>query len=112
MGTKNAQATEVEQVTDEATPETKPAPQPKVKLATLEERIIEQLKADGVTAADRETVAPLGDEIVDAGRLDGYTAAKYGSESGSKWVSNGLLKRINRAIKPVEQPKVEEVVEA
>jgi hypothetical protein len=68
----------------------------KVKLADLETQMIEKLREAGVEVATAENIAPLGDPVVDAGQLEGYTAKRY---NAGRWVSAAILKRVNRALK-------------
>jgi hypothetical protein len=67
----------------------------KTKLADLERQIVATLRERGVTEPDTDTIAAIGDPVVEAGNLDGFTAARYGQ---GRWVSAAVLKRIRKAL--------------
>jgi hypothetical protein len=48
----------------------------------------------------RDVIAAEGDSVVDAGRLSGYSAEKYGSKAGARWIGKATLRRIEKTVEP------------
>lgn len=68
---------------------------PKLKLADLEQQIAEQLRKQGATEATAPEVKAIGNPVVLAGRLTGYTADRYGN---GEWISPAVLRRITKLL--------------
>lgn len=70
-----------------------------IKLADLEAEIVTTLKSEGVQpAAVDKTLLKRWDNVCDEGRLQFYTAARYGSEHRSDWISPAVVKRVQKAL--------------
>jgi hypothetical protein len=78
------------------------AAEPKVeqiKLADLEAEIVTTLKSEGVQpAAVDKTLLKRWNNVCDEGRLQFYTAPRYGSKHNSDWISPAVVKRVQKAI--------------
>jgi hypothetical protein len=79
-----------------------PTVEPKVeqtKLSDLEHEIVTTLKSEGVEAdAVTKDLLKRWDTVCDEGRLQFYTAGRYGSAHDSDWISPALVARIQRAV--------------
>src|SRR4051812_26564464 len=72
-----------------------PAPVERIKLAELERKLTAAFREQGVTEPTHEQIAALGDPIVEAGAVVGYTSARYGQ---GRWVSSAVLRRVAKAL--------------
>jgi hypothetical protein len=76
----------------------KPKPA-QIKLADLEREIVTTLKSEGIEPdAVTKDLLKRWDTVCDEGRLQFYTAARYGSAHDSDWISPALVARIQRAV--------------
>lgn len=73
-----------------------PAERPeRMKLADLEQFVATALTKEGVTDVVPAEIAKHGDPILAAGRLSGYTPARYGK---GRWISPAVVKRIAKIV--------------
>jgi hypothetical protein len=78
--------------------ETKPKVD-QTKLADLEQEIVTTLREEGVNANDvTKDLLKRSDSMCDEGRLQFYTAARYGSAHDSDWISPAVVKRVKKAL--------------
>jgi hypothetical protein len=78
--------------------ETKPKVD-QTKLADLEQEIVTTLREEGVNADDvTKDLLKRWDSMCDEGRLQFYTAARYGSAHDSDWISPAVVKRVKKAL--------------